>query len=92
MPSIHLLDYVAGNIRSLVNAIEKLGYTVQWIKTPADIAEAEVCIISRLLFPQSKISINSIPPHILIILPDSNPPWRRPLRALHNPTLSWRLH
>ena len=43
MPSVHLLDYVAGNIRSLVNAIEKTGYTVEWIKSPADIAKAEVC-------------------------------------------------
>jgi glutamine amidotransferase/cyclase len=42
MPSIHLLDYVAGNVRSLVNAIEKVGYTVEWVKTPADVASAEV--------------------------------------------------
>ena len=42
MPTVHLLDYVAGNIRSLVNAIEKVGYTVEWIKSPADVANAEV--------------------------------------------------
>lgn len=42
MPTVHLLDYVAGNIRSLVNAIEKVGFTVEWIKSPEDIAKAEV--------------------------------------------------
>jgi imidazole glycerol-phosphate synthase len=42
MPTVHLLDYVAGNIRSLVNAIEKLGFTVEWIKSPDEIASAEV--------------------------------------------------
>jgi glutamine amidotransferase/cyclase len=43
MPTVHMLDYVAGNVRSLVNAIEKLGYTVEWVKTPADVAKADVC-------------------------------------------------
>jgi glutamine amidotransferase/cyclase len=43
MPTVHLLDYVAGNVRSLVNAIEKVGYTVTWVRSPADVASAEVC-------------------------------------------------
>jgi hypothetical protein len=42
MPTVHLLDYVAGNVRSLVNAIEKLGFSVVWVKQPADISKAEV--------------------------------------------------
>lgn len=42
MPTVHLLDYVAGNIRSLVNAIEKVGYQVEWIKSPEDVPNAEV--------------------------------------------------
>ena len=42
MPTVHILDYVAGNVRSLVNAIEKVGYTVEWIKTPEDVQYAEV--------------------------------------------------
>ena len=41
---VHLLDYVAGNIRSLVNAIEKVGYTVEWIRSPEDVAKADVSI------------------------------------------------
>jgi imidazole glycerol-phosphate synthase len=41
MPVVHLLDYVAGNVRSLVNAIETLGWTVKWIKSPQEVAEAE---------------------------------------------------
>jgi glutamine amidotransferase/cyclase len=43
---ISLLDYGAGNVRSVVNAIEKLGGTVKEIKNPSDILDAE-----RLLFP-----------------------------------------
>ncbi|KAI9848412.1 MAG: Histidine biosynthesis bifunctional protein hisB [Sclerophora amabilis] len=46
MPTVHLLDYVAGNVRSLVNAIEKVGYQVEWIKQPSDVAAAE-----RLILP-----------------------------------------
>ncbi|XP_014558591.1 hypothetical protein COCVIDRAFT_94220 [Bipolaris victoriae FI3] len=45
MSKVHMLDYVAGNVRSLVNAIEKVGYTVEWVKSPAQVAEAEKLII-----------------------------------------------
>jgi len=45
MPAVHLLDYVAGNVRSLANAIEKVGYTVQLVTSPADVASAEKLII-----------------------------------------------
>ena len=44
MGKVHLLDYVAGNIRSLVNAIEKCGYEVEWIRSPEDVQNAEVCL------------------------------------------------
>jgi imidazole glycerol-phosphate synthase len=44
MPSVHLLDYVAGNVRSLVNAINKVGYDVEWIKSPEEVRNAEVSI------------------------------------------------
>lgn len=43
---ITLLDYGAGNVRSVVNAVEKLGGTVKTVQTPSDIQDAE-----RLLFP-----------------------------------------
>ncbi|EFX02344.1 glutamine amidotransferase:cyclase [Grosmannia clavigera kw1407] len=46
MPKVHLLDYVAGNVRSLVNAIEKVGYEVDWITSPEQVADAE-----RLILP-----------------------------------------
>lgn len=42
MPVIHMLDYAAGNIRSLVNAIEKLGWQVEWIRSPEDVHKADV--------------------------------------------------
>lgn len=40
--TVHLLDYVAGNVRSLVNAIEKCGWEVKWIRKPEDVDGAEV--------------------------------------------------
>ncbi|KAK5734642.1 Histidine biosynthesis bifunctional protein hisB [Elasticomyces elasticus] len=45
MPTVHLLDYAAGNVRSLVNAIEKLGWQVEWIKSPEEVAKAETLIL-----------------------------------------------
>ncbi|KAF2173532.1 hypothetical protein M409DRAFT_48495 [Zasmidium cellare ATCC 36951] len=45
MPVVHLLDYAAGNIRSLVNAIEKLGWQVEWITSPQDVEKAEKLIL-----------------------------------------------
>ncbi len=43
---ITLLDYGAGNVRSVRNAIRKLGYEVKDVKNPADIIKAE-----KLVFP-----------------------------------------
>jgi glutamine amidotransferase/cyclase len=43
---ITLLDYGAGNVRSVVNAIEKLGGTIKPVIKPSDILDAE-----KLLFP-----------------------------------------
>jgi len=43
---ISLLDYGAGNVRSVRNAIQALGYRVTDISCPADILRAE-----RLIFP-----------------------------------------
>ena len=43
---ITLLDYGAGNVRSVINAIEKLGETVSVAASGHDIANAE-----KLLFP-----------------------------------------
>ncbi|KAK4139986.1 uncharacterized protein C8A04DRAFT_40260 [Dichotomopilus funicola] len=45
MPKVYLLDYVAGNVRSLVNAIEKVGYEVDWIRSPEDVARADSLIL-----------------------------------------------
>jgi glutamine amidotransferase/cyclase len=43
---ITLLDYGAGNVRSVINAIERLGETVHPVKTAEDILTAE-----KLVFP-----------------------------------------
>ncbi|RDW92185.1 imidazole glycerol phosphate synthase hisHF-like protein [Coleophoma crateriformis] len=45
MSKVYLLDYVAGNVRSLVNAIEKVGYTVEWVRSPEDVAKADKLIL-----------------------------------------------
>ena len=49
MPTVHLLDYVAGNVRSLVNAINKVGYEVEWVRSPSDLKNAEVSSWSALV-------------------------------------------
>jgi hypothetical protein len=63
---VQLLDYVAGNIRSLVNAIEKCGFEVEWIKSPEDVKHADVRIVSFSFFwlifitsPMSLVCIDS---------------------------------
>eukprot|EP00002_Diphylleia_rotans_P020873 TRINITY_DN4058_c0_g1_i1.p1 TRINITY_DN4058_c0_g1~~TRINITY_DN4058_c0_g1_i1.p1 ORF type:complete len:548 (-),score=117.80 TRINITY_DN4058_c0_g1_i1:77-1720(-) len=46
MVQVHLLDYGAGNVRSVINAIRSLGHDVVVITRPEDIMGAE-----RLVFP-----------------------------------------
>ncbi|KAI8974352.1 hypothetical protein BDB01DRAFT_838798 [Pilobolus umbonatus] len=46
MPGLYMLDYGAGNVRSLVNAVQFLGYDIQFVKDPSDIAKAD-----KLIFP-----------------------------------------
>ncbi|SNX85134.1 probable HIS7 - glutamine amidotransferase/cyclase [Melanopsichium pennsylvanicum] len=43
---LYLLDYGAGNVRSLANSITKLGYDFKWVQSPDDLQLA-----SKLLFP-----------------------------------------
>ncbi|TPX62298.1 hypothetical protein PhCBS80983_g00538 [Powellomyces hirtus] len=44
--TIYLLDYGAGNVRSLVNAVCKLGYSIRPVESVEDIDKAE-----KLIFP-----------------------------------------
>ncbi|KAI9350364.1 hypothetical protein BD770DRAFT_326662 [Pilaira anomala] len=46
MSGLYMLDYGAGNVRSLVNAINHLGYDITFVKDPSDIPKAE-----KLIFP-----------------------------------------
>lgn len=39
---LYLLDYGAGNVRSLANSLTHLGYTFQWIQSPDDFRKASV--------------------------------------------------
>ncbi|EJD04086.1 imidazoleglycerol phosphate synthase [Fomitiporia mediterranea MF3/22] len=44
--TLYLLDYGAGNVRSLANSLKRLGYDFQWIASPDDFAKA-----TKLIFP-----------------------------------------
>lgn len=46
MSEVTVLDYGAGNIQSLINALKRLGYNVKFVKDPKDILNAK-----RLIFP-----------------------------------------
>ena len=46
MAEVWLLDYGAGNVRSVANALRKLGATVHTVATPSDIAAAKVGMLS----------------------------------------------
>ena len=46
MPDVTVLDYGAGNIRSLINALKLLGHNVTFVKEAGDILRAE-----KLIFP-----------------------------------------
>ncbi|BEI87926.1 uncharacterized protein CcaverHIS019_0106440 [Cutaneotrichosporon cavernicola] len=45
-PRLYILDYGAGNVRSLANSISRLGYEFEWIKDESDFDKAD-----KLLFP-----------------------------------------
>ncbi|KAJ8904879.1 hypothetical protein NDN08_001393 [Rhodosorus marinus] len=46
MSTVTILDYGAGNVRSLENALRRLGHDFKWAQTPEDILAAE-----KLIFP-----------------------------------------
>lgn len=87
MPTVHLLDYVAGNIRSLVNAINQVGYEVEWIKCPEDVQNADVRDFERLRLWGLAAGI------LLLTLPfvEIDSPWRRSFWPLSFPTRQRRL-
>ena len=39
---LFLLDYGAGNVQSLANTLERLGYSFKWISSPSDFDGATV--------------------------------------------------
>ena len=76
MPTVHLIDYVAGNVRSLANAIEKLGHDIKWIRDPSEIEHAGVSCCNR---PQAS---DSFIIGCSVIFTDIDITWSRPLRSL----------
>ncbi|KAI8908973.1 hypothetical protein EDD86DRAFT_206570 [Gorgonomyces haynaldii] len=44
--SVYLLDYGAGNVRSIVNAIQHLGFELKWIESAEDFEKAD-----KIIFP-----------------------------------------
>lgn len=51
-PRVHVLDYGAGNVRSLANAVNKLGFDVKIISSPSEILDdstrVSACVMWRL--------------------------------------------
>lgn len=43
---LYLLDYGAGNVRSLANSLAKIGYEFEWIKSAEDFDKAEVSTLN----------------------------------------------
>mmetsp|Transcript_16629 Transcript_16629/g.26571 ORF Transcript_16629/g.26571 Transcript_16629/m.26571 type:complete len:571 (+) Transcript_16629:54-1766(+) len=44
MPTVHLLDYGAGNVRSVRNALGKLGCDIVDVRTPEDLSKAKMLV------------------------------------------------
>jgi len=86
MPTVHLLDYVAGNIRSLVNAINQVGYEVEWVKSPEDVKNADVRQLLNLSECQSAYSLL-----ITFYVAEIDSSWRRSLWTLSLTTRQRRL-
>ncbi|MCX8110842.1 MAG: imidazole glycerol phosphate synthase subunit HisF [Syntrophorhabdaceae bacterium] len=42
--TVTILDYGAGNVRSVINAVTRLGYKIKLVKSPFDLKEAEILI------------------------------------------------
>ncbi|RMZ82095.1 hypothetical protein DV737_g2152, partial [Chaetothyriales sp. CBS 132003] len=57
---VHLLDYVAGNIRSLVNAIEQCGWEVEWIRSPEAVANAEYYYVHSYFAPYTPSALEAL--------------------------------
>lgn len=59
-PTVHLLDYGAGNVRSVRNAISHLGYQIIDIESAKDIENAEILIFPGVgHFRQAMTFLNS---------------------------------
>ena len=97
MPKVYLLDYVAGNIRSLANAIEKVGYTVEWIRSPEDVERADVSAQlakELLLFFPNDMRLHFKSNRMLetkVAITETHTSWCWPFRTLHDSVLLRRL-
>lgn len=56
-PTVSILSYGAGNIRSLVNAIEQIGFETKFVQSPAEIEKAEVLVYESTARVSSLISL-----------------------------------
>ena len=57
---VSLLDYGAGNVRSLINAIRKLGYEIAEVRSAADIRDAQVIVFPGVgSFGQAMASLHA---------------------------------
>jgi hypothetical protein len=86
LPKVYLLDYVAGNVRSLVNAIEKVGYSIEWVKTPEDVEKADVSVGVSIIH-LSLYSSCTTPRSLLTCVLETDSAWCWSFRTLHDSIL-----
>ncbi|KAH8914210.1 imidazole glycerol pho, partial [Atractiella rhizophila] len=57
---LYLLDYGAGNVRSLANSIEKLGFQFRWVESASDLSNATALVFPGVgAFGQAMESLHS---------------------------------
>lgn len=62
-PVVSLVDYVAGNVRSLTNALARLGFEVEFVRTPEAVRDVQV----RHLLPLAVCLARLTPCQVLIV-------------------------
>ena len=54
---LYLLDYGAGNVRSLANSLTALGHNFEWVNTPDDFHKADVRVQARCICNSVQLSL-----------------------------------
>lgn len=58
--TLYLLDYGAGNVKSLANSLKKLGHDFIWIEKPEDFAKADVSTTIPSVLPRYSKNMTNV--------------------------------